>query len=941
MSDPRQEIKDLLEKIDETYWGPEERAMIDRALELSRELGDEELEYQVRVRLTASAVRTGDSDALLSSFAWCLAKHDEDPQRFPTDVENGAADLMWQFKWMIGALDDSPIFSLTQGEAMLDDMEAHYVREGLGLSGVITARFQHAWGIGDIEKAKELRTLLAATPRDEHSHCDACGRSELAGFALEIGEEEHALTLVDEIMEGGFSCGEEPEHALSRTLVAKLKAGRNDDALDSHMRSYRLARNNPDNISIVADNMIFCAITGNEARGLAMVERHVPWLSHDALNEAGQLNMLTAIGVVLESVGRAGYGEQVVRGANDPSLDRFFGTRETPWTVAELIPAVWASAATMSAAFDQRNGNDYISSEVARKKAMLDQRYDLPIASEVFLPRETAIQPSTPEQWLALGEIYVYAGLSDAKEPLERALEGANPATKSRALQILTSTLYHIGEVEEAKQTLKARCEALEAEGEHLQAELETRAGLSLYGSTGPEDLAVLEAECARLADTGGAELGDAEITLAGCLMEQEEFDSDRVLQLLESAAVHCTSRPNLKASVLKMLMVQYANNDDNEKMEAAFEEATALDLCDGARASVLTQQARIMGGKQRFEEGAALADAALKIYVNYGASKPQINAAVLASALYQDAGRHEEELARVRFALREAEPLEIDTTGIRYRLGRALLATSHPHEAVEILWEVLQDEEKMEVPAASRAETCEVLAQGFEAAEKYGNAVSMYGRAADLLVEGEQPVMAANMLRRKANILREFEIYDDALEALSQAWDLVQNNDAPGMEVQVLEAWAFTKSNTGDASALDDIRRAITTVENDPDGPFTWKVADLIDSQGRVLMGLERRDEAVACFLQAGDGYAEAGDFVSAARAEHFAAQNLAGPLERIEEAVPIWADSLAHADQATAQGQDAAGLLESILVKYAEALESLGRNGEAAELRSRMSQG
>ncbi len=107
-------IAELIEEIDATYWGPEERALIDQALALTQEIGDEPLEYRVRLRLTASGARTGDTDVMLSSFAWCLAKHDMDPVRFPTEIDSSMADLMWQFKWMIGALDASPLFSRAQ-----------------------------------------------------------------------------------------------------------------------------------------------------------------------------------------------------------------------------------------------------------------------------------------------------------------------------------------------------------------------------------------------------------------------------------------------------------------------------------------------------------------------------------------------------------------------------------------------------------------------------------------------------------------------------------------------------------------------------------------------------------------------------------------------------------------------------------------------------------
>ena len=938
-SDTKQEIEQLLVKIDQTYWGPEERAMIDQALALSQQIGDEELEYRVRHRLTASAARTGDNDTMLSSFAWCLAKYDADPRRFPNELDSGAADLMWQFKWMIGALDHSPIFTLAQCEAMLDDMEAHYRRAGLGLSGVLYARFAHAWETGQIDQAKQLRELLTATERDDHSHCDACGRSELAGFAMEIGEQELALKLVDEIIEGGYSCGEEPEQALARTLIAKLRAGRLDDARDSHLRSYRLARQNPDNISIVADNLTFCAVTGNPARGLALVERHIAWLAHDALNESGQLSMLAAIGVVLESVIEVGHGEQVVRGAAAPDLVRFFGAHDGPWTVQELAPAVWAAAASLSSAFDVRNGNLYVSGEVAQTKGLLSEKYDLPIVTDVFLPPTThPARPTTPQQWLDLGEACMYANQPQpAIEAVLQVVEAADatPAQRSRALQLLIGSYLEVEDEASAQCWLPARVQSLRDEGRTILADLEERVGLALFGLVSAQAAAALEAELTRLEP--GEALADVEVTLAALIGQLPDSDPDRERELLEAAAAHAVTRPSLRASALFGLFF-VASRSDLEQAHGYADQILAMEVSDGCRAAVLRERARLRGGLERYDEGLADADAATKIVASYGIGTAVVSNCLLAAALAQDAGHRETELTRRRHALHEAELLEMPTTGIRYGLGRALVATDHPHEGVEILWQVLKDEEDAEVPPASRAETCSALAQGFEAAERYGNAVSMLEQAADLLEEAEQPVGAAEMLRRMSNILRGFEMSEEALEGLSRAWDLLEDQDADAMKVQVLEAWSFAKAQAGDAAAVDDIDRAIAIVRDDPEGPFDWKVADLIDSKARVLMDLERPDEAVATFLQAADGYAKAGDLTAAGRAEHFAAQLLAGPLERPAEAVPIWHEALDHAHTGLAQGQQTGSLRDSILLKLAEALETLGQSAEAAKVRSQV---
>ncbi|MCL2785414.1 MAG: hypothetical protein FWD55_08290 [Propionibacteriaceae bacterium] len=933
----RKRIKELIEQIDETYFGDEERAMIDQALALCREIGDEELEYRVRIRLTTSAGRTGDNDALLSSFAWCLAKHDADPRKFPNDIGDDMADLMWQFKWIVGTLDASPIFSLAQSEAVLDDMEAHYRREGLGLSGVLNARFGHAWATGDMLKAKELRTQLMAEARDDHSHCDACSRSEFADFALEIDEDELALKLVDEIIEGGFSCGSEPERALSRTLVARLRAGQMEEAREAHMRSYRLARRNPDNINIVADNILFCAITGNEARGLAMVERHLPWIAHDSLNEGGQRNMLRAIGVTLEAVKRAGHGDQIVRGADSPALERFFGAHDGPWTVADLVVAVDAATDRLAAAFDARNGNAYVSSLIAKSRALLDESYDLPIITEVFLPPAPAsFQPSTPADYLELAELYSYAGVPEAAVTAATAvLDGGDPTQRARALQFLIWAWIELGNLDEATELLPARFQALAEEGRTDQAEVEGRLGLTMFGRNSPESEAALRAEMVRLMPTLGEVLADVELTLASVLSAKEDpSDQPEIMALLNNAVAHSQTRPSLHVSALRWIMITHAQQGRLDEAIQMAEHILTQEISEGGRASVLVTRARILGGMEKFDQGAADADEASKTYAAYGMTEAVITSTMLASALLHDGERYDEELSRLRYALRLAEQMERPTTGIRFRLGTALLSTGHHQEAIEILWEVLGDEEELEASPSDLGETCHALAQAFEADERYANAVAMYKQAAEHCEEADEPVNAAELLRRAANILRGFEVYDDSLEFLARAWDLLQGQEVPALEVEVLEAWAYTKAGVKNASAVEDIDKAIAMIVEAPEGPFTWKIGDLTDSKARVMVSLEHHQEAVALFLQAADLYAQAEDINSAARAEHFAAQTLAGPLTQGKEAIPLWRAALNRLD--TAEIEIDPSLRNSILVKLAEGLEEQGDQTEAASVRA-----
>ena len=431
MDDPRSRFDDLLDQGDELWYGPQERALIDEAVALADEIDDDLLRYRARMRLTNSATFTGDTDTQLSAFAWCLAMYDKDPQRFASE-----GDILWQYKWMIGALDGSPIFSLSQAEEMLDDMETHYRRAGLGTYAVIDARWNHAWYTGDLDRAVILRDQLLATPRDDHSDCEACTRCAFAGFALDLGDEAEALRLVDEMVNGNYrgrhSCAEEPECALSKVLIPMLHVGQFDEARAAHTRSYRLARNNPDLIAVVARHLQFCAVTGNEARGLAMVERHLRWLVHDSLGDEGRLLFLLGVAVLLTAVARAGHGDEIIRSAASADLVVVFGEHEGQWRADELADSAWLAAQRIADAFDARNGNMFVSGRIAGARALLDEHYDVPIYSDAFLDAPPApAQPADAEGMAERAQLLCdQAQELGADGQFDKALADADEATR-------------------------------------------------------------------------------------------------------------------------------------------------------------------------------------------------------------------------------------------------------------------------------------------------------------------------------------------------------------------------------------------------------------------------------------------------------------------------------------------------------------------------------
>lgn len=928
MAGPKKRFSQLIEEIDRTPWGPAEQALVAEAVALAVEIGDEQLEYQARMRQTASANMGGATDVMLNSFAWCLAHHDADPQRFPADLDYGGADLMWQFKWMASALRSSPAFASEQISAVLDDMESHFRAGGLGLSGVLTARFEDAWDAGRFDDAEALRVQLEATPRDEHSHCDACGRSQFAGFFADTDRDADAIRLVEEMIEGGFSCGEEPEHALSRVLLPYLRAGRFDEAKSAHLRSYRLAKDNADNLRIIANNIVFTAITGNEARALALIERHISWLAHDGLNVDAHFAALSAFAVALDRVTATGHGDTPVRGADAATLVPLFGEHEGAWSAEELAHACWSAAERIGAAFDERDGTSGHARSLARMRALESEHYDVPIRSDAFVATATAATPLDADGWFQrASELAQYGAEQETLAALPRALEVQDPAKRAQLRSMHIGILIALDRAQEAAELLPARISALRDAGLDAQADLEERLGLATFGLNTPEAAAALEHELAASDALPAWSRGDLALSRASLhLMDGEK---DAALDLAEQAARHFTEAEDARLvnTTTLVALSSLLSAGDMEAASALLDRFIAQDdLSSGHRARALSMRARLRGGSDLFAEGAADADEACRILAGLGATSALAPTHLLAGALWEDAGDPEQAVARYRLAARLAEQNGDDVSGVNFRLARGMLAIGDAEEAAELFGTVLEQEEQAEVAAGSRAMTASMLGQALSAAGEFGQSVGAFGYAAELFGEAEQHADQAAALMERAKILARFDEQDDAIELLESAAEIVRRDpEAVGTLADVLHNLGQAYGGRRDERAFglfDEV--AALAQQHDA----AWLLADVTDSRGRALGALGRIDEAVAAALTAADGFSALGDEGSAGGSELYAARLLGGN-ERAADAVPLYRAALDRAAQFPP-------LREVAALELGTVLESLGRHSEAAEVRA-----
>ncbi|MFD3501383.1 hypothetical protein [Streptomyces sp. NPDC058678] len=286
-------------------------------------------------------------------FARLLTLFDEQPDVFD---DRSRHMLFWRFKWVSNALRALPEIPLASLRQWLTEMRDRYEKAGLGLQPYYGQAYQLAAHVG--EDTGLAYELWAGRTRTRLSDCEACEICERALYHLTAGDDERALRTWEPVLAGKESCQEEPARSLSYALLPLLRTGSAERARELHLAGYRGCRRNPSMAGELGRHLEFCALTGNEARGLELLAENRN-LFEEVESPLDQLHFLTGVDVLLQRVELLGHGELPAAGYSGRT-----------WTVAGLRAEVRGRADDLAARFDARNGT---TAHTDRRRARLDQ----------------------------------------------------------------------------------------------------------------------------------------------------------------------------------------------------------------------------------------------------------------------------------------------------------------------------------------------------------------------------------------------------------------------------------------------------------------------------------------------------------------------------------------------------------------------------------------
>ncbi len=286
-------------------------------------------------------------------FARLLTLFDEQPDVFDERLRHM---LFWRFKWVANALRQLPEIPLASMRQWLTEMRDRYEKAGLGLQPYYGQSYQLAAHVG--EDTTLAYELWAGRTRTRLSDCEACETCERALYHLMAGDDERALRTWEPVLAGKEFCQEEPARSLSYALLPLLRTGSADRARELHLAGYRGCRRNPSMSGEVGRHLEFCALTGNEARGLELLAENRN-LFDEVDSPLDLLDFLTGVEVLLQRVEFLGHGELPAAG---------YAGRT--WTAAGLRAEVGGRADDLAARFDARNGT---TAHTDRRRARLDR----------------------------------------------------------------------------------------------------------------------------------------------------------------------------------------------------------------------------------------------------------------------------------------------------------------------------------------------------------------------------------------------------------------------------------------------------------------------------------------------------------------------------------------------------------------------------------------
>ncbi|WP_067890868.1 hypothetical protein [Nocardia vaccinii] len=337
---------------------------------------DRAAEAEVLLDLIQAYTYAGERDLAPIAIVRLLRIFDEHPDA----TAELSRSVHWYMKWMTSDLIDNPAVPLGTVRRWFDELENRYRTAGYSVRPVLKLRSILARDLGEYGEAARLRALALDAPRDEMTDCEACESHWAGMLSVCIGQDADALRRWAPVLDGRRRCAHEPHRVRADALLPLVRTAAFDAARAAHLTGYPLVRGVLGLCHAVARHIEFCALTGNESRGLDILREHADWLTDSGTDANLRLEFLTGVCVLLRRLVELGHGDVRV------------GESAAEVSLATLT----AEVDGLCARFDARNGTDSIGAVVRARLHRAPLVDHLPLGVRAVADLRLPVRPAAP-----------------------------------------------------------------------------------------------------------------------------------------------------------------------------------------------------------------------------------------------------------------------------------------------------------------------------------------------------------------------------------------------------------------------------------------------------------------------------------------------------------------------------------------------------------------
>ncbi|GAA2388990.1 hypothetical protein GCM10010404_52700 [Nonomuraea africana] len=819
MADPMADVEEMLDRAREMPYGEARSILLEQALKAAAH--DRELAFEVRLELTEAYQYGAEPAKSFATFSRSVAEYDADPGRWS---DWHTYSLLWQFKWIAGDMRRFPEVPLQRAYDALAEMERRYAEAGYGLHAVHTQRTYVAQHVGDRAAAEEWFHKWQTTPRDDLSDCEGCDPSGKVWHLAWTGRDEEAIELAAPVVAGHLTCHVQPQGILSNLLLPYVRTGRLEEAAAAHLRAYRLVQGDANYVDDFGDHMEFCALTGNETRGLEILQRELPLLDRSP-TPSDRMHFAGCAALLLRRLEDLGHGGLTVRreGADVP-LERLRAELER-------------DARDLAARFDARNGTGEQSRRLEARLAaepLVDHLPLTPHARRVMIPVTPPVAPpaaASPAELLDLAEAaWRRSDLDTAFAAWERydAVGGAPNGRRTDALGLAAAVQ---GDPEEARRLWERAAQRHAEAGDEVRRQTtlgriglltqdlalveETHRWLTAHGDESRRSgslsrLAQAYAAAGRT-DDAVAVLKDAREGTLLSLLAQLQADEPAAVETARAARQALRSEGDVltlaRTALLHGRLIQRHGGDLEELLGALGEVLAVAPRTEaGLRAVAHATRGEVLVMVDRAAEAAEDLIEAVALFTALGGQGDAALARVDLAGAYLATGRPMDAAVTAEEALALLDPDDLDNrTAAQWARANALgLLDDHEGALADFtaLISLYRDPMQAARAADSAARVLDRLDRDAEAAETFLIAAGYYQAAGSPLEQGQA-------LRRHALSLHWSGEGEKALVAADRAREVI-GDDLLELGLLAYDSARILSGLERTAEAIDSAREAV-----------------------------------------------------------------------------------------------------------------------------------